>query len=239
MIKLPKKITPTPIMEALVELRFLPNIPSDAVFGVVFNAFKEKYHKVEGLPILQLPEALRAADPNLLYKPTHKFLKDNFILQVGPRVIALSNIKDYVGWDIFNGKIIELLESLFAINFIKSYEMIFLRVIDFFHDNIYDNSNLQITLNGEPFGSINKNFISEIQDSNYIQKLQISDRAEIELGGHKLIGSVIDIQTQLLLKDSGFREKYKEIIADIHLKQKILFFTLLKDEFIESLNPEY
>ena len=194
---------------------------------------------MESLPILQLPEALRTGDPNLIYKPTHKFLNDNLIVQVGPRVICLSNIKEYVGWEFFKRIILDLFELILKLDFIKTYEMLFFRVIDFFDGNIYDNLNLQITLKNKPFESLNKNIISEIQENNYIHKLQITDRAELEMDGKKLIGSVIDIQTTLLLKDIKFSELYKDILEDIHFKQKNLFFTLLKDEFIASLNPEY
>jgi len=238
-MKMPKKISPSPIAEALVELRFFPSIPYDAVFGVVYNVFKERYGKPESLPILQLPEALRAGDPNLIYKPTHRFSNDNFILQVGPKVICFSNIKEYVGWESFNEKVLNLFERIFNLNFIKSFELLFLRYIDVFEGNIYDNLNLQINIKGAPFISLTKNFVAEIQENNYIHKLQITDKAEIEMGEKKVIGSVIDIQTQLSLKDIDFHVKYKDMLDDIHLKGKNLFFSLLKDEFIASLNPEY
>jgi len=59
-MKIPKKIDPCPIVEAIVEIRFDSNLPGDAIFGVIYNQFKEDYPKFTKLPILQLPEAIRS-----------------------------------------------------------------------------------------------------------------------------------------------------------------------------------
>jgi uncharacterized protein (TIGR04255 family) len=68
-IQLPKKISPCPITEAIVELRFESDIPNDAVFGIVYQDFKTDYPVLEDLPILQLPESIRKQDKALHYKP--------------------------------------------------------------------------------------------------------------------------------------------------------------------------
>jgi len=71
-MKLPLKISPCPIVEALLEIRFTTVIHPDAVFGLFYNALKSDFPKVDNLPILQIPDALRATDPNLKYKPLYK-----------------------------------------------------------------------------------------------------------------------------------------------------------------------
>ena len=66
----PKKITPCPIIESVVEIRFDSAIPAEAIFGVVYNAFNDIFpNKPINLPILQIPEQIRNSDPNLQYKP--------------------------------------------------------------------------------------------------------------------------------------------------------------------------
>jgi uncharacterized protein (TIGR04255 family) len=238
-MRLPRKISPCPIVEAVVELRFTANIPHDAVFGVLYNALREYYGKVEGLPILQLPEALRIKDPNLIYKPTHKLSNSNFALQVGPKVVTLSNINEYIGWNDFYVKILELFKIINKLQIINKSELLLLRYIDFFEKNIYDNLNLQISLSGSPLSSLSKNVNTEIQENSYIHTLRISDKAVIEMGTKKLTGSIIDITTQLNLNEIAFFNSCGNILNNIHKKQKELFFKLLKEEFILSLNPEY
>ena len=41
-MKIPKRINPCPIIEAIVEIRFEANIPPDAVFGVIYNEYPEE-----------------------------------------------------------------------------------------------------------------------------------------------------------------------------------------------------
>lgn len=238
-MRLPKKISPEPIVEAVIELRFTPAVPSDAVFGVLYNSLKDYYGKLESLPILQLPEALRIKDPNLIYRPTHKLSNSNFVLQLGPKVIVLSNINEYAGWEAFFVKINELINILKKSKVISESELLILRYIDFFEKNIYDNLNLQITLSGSPLISLSKNINAEIQDNNYIHILKIANKAVIDMGHKKLIGSVIDISTQLNLNNILFFANQNGILNEMHNKQKELFFKLLKEDFISSLNPEY
>ena len=83
-MKLPKKITPCPIVEAIVEVRFESDIPEDAIFGVIYSKFKEEYSDLEKTALLQLPEQIRSKDPSLKFKPYYKLRNENFILQIGP-----------------------------------------------------------------------------------------------------------------------------------------------------------
>ena len=71
-MRLPKALDPSPIKEAVVEIRFETPLPSEAVFGVVYNAIHDGYPELEKLPILQVPEAVRAADPNLMFQPHYR-----------------------------------------------------------------------------------------------------------------------------------------------------------------------
>ena len=105
-MQLPKKITPCPIAEAIVEIRFdsNPDIPADAIWGIIYNSFKEEYSfkSIEKLPILQIPEPVRLNDPALIYKPNYKLSNEKFIFQIGPKVISLASAPNYIGWRIFS-----------------------------------------------------------------------------------------------------------------------------------------
>src|SRR3990172_1532349 len=106
---LPKKISPCPIAEATVELRFSAAVLPDAVFGIIYREFTKDFPgKVEKLPILQLPEAIRAVDPKLMYQPHYKLVAGNLTFQIGPRMTSLSNSKEYIGWENFQSKLKEV-----------------------------------------------------------------------------------------------------------------------------------
>jgi len=66
-MSIPKKITPCPIIDSTIELRFQTSVEPGAVFGIVYNAFKKEYPNVEKMPILNVPEQIRLVDPNLIH----------------------------------------------------------------------------------------------------------------------------------------------------------------------------
>ena len=53
------------------------------------------------------------------------------------------------------------------------------------------------------------------------------------------IGSVIDIETVLENNIDDFFGQMKELVEEGHVEEKKLFFSLLKPEYLETLNPEY
>ncbi len=57
--------------------------------GLLFAHIREKYPEQKTLPMAQLPEELRRQDPALLILPLIQFLGDNFLIQLGPRVVSL------------------------------------------------------------------------------------------------------------------------------------------------------
>ena len=78
---IPKKITPCPIIESILEIRFNTKIPSEAIFGMVYSRIQGRFFpNMEKLPILQIPDQLRSNDPNLMFRPTHKLYKDNLLI---------------------------------------------------------------------------------------------------------------------------------------------------------------
>ncbi|NJW55502.1 TIGR04255 family protein, partial [Salinimicrobium oceani] len=104
-MKLPKRIDPCPIVDALVEIRFSTKINSNAVFGLIYNSLQPEFESVENLPIQQLPEPVRSSDPNLRFKPHYRVKSENFIVQIGPDVLTISSHPNYLGWTRFSEEI--------------------------------------------------------------------------------------------------------------------------------------
>jgi len=117
------------------------------VFGVIYSSFRNETGEIEKLPILQLPEALRSTDPNLIYKPHYRLRKGEYTVQIGPKVFSFANIEEYVGWNTFSTEIGNRFEKLFKLGIIKSIGRFGLRYINLFSDmNIYEKSTLKIHL---------------------------------------------------------------------------------------------
>lgn len=231
----PESISPCPIIDALIEIRFEAGINANAVFGVVYNELKEKFEKVETLPILQLPEAVRTADPKLKHKAYYKISNPEFVVQIGPDVISISSYPEYVGWNRFSKTIIKILRKVEKTPAIKSVRRVGMRYINFFPDDIFPFINLIITKKGEDMPLEKAVFKTEIKDGDFSSTLQVANQVSL----NKNTGSIIDIDTFTSMNLDSFLENKEDIINQAHAIEKKLFFELLKEEFLLTLQPKY
>lgn len=238
-MKIPQKINPCPIIEAIVEIRFESDVPPDAIFGIIYNEFKDEYNKVEKLPILQLPETLRTKDPNLKYQPYFKLIQENFLLQTGPNVLSLVNINDYVGWSTFSAKIIETFLKAEKLKVISKTNRLGIRYINFFEVDIYENLNLEFFLAGNPLVSEQITFRSILRTGKFLSNLQILNKGNITVKNFQKSGSIIDIDSYFLTEKENIFANISELLKIGHQEEKELFFKLLKDNFLQKFNPVY
>jgi uncharacterized protein (TIGR04255 family) len=239
-IKIPRKITPCPIAEAIIELRFNSEFPSEAVFGILYGKLKNDYEKtVETLPILQLPSAIRNQDLHLRFQPYYKLHSGDFILQIGPKVISLASTREYVGWSEFSQRINTTIESISELGVIKQVLRLALRYINFFDFDIYDNIRLRLMMGEKPFITNSTALKSILKTEKFISTLQITNEANIEVNKTKKRGSVIDIDTSIERASGISLTEIASLLDEGHFEEKKLFFSLLKDEYLHSLKPEY
>lgn len=232
-------INPCPIVEAVVELRFVPNYPSDAIFGVIFQAFKTEFPGQRNLPILQLPEVVRNNDVNLIYKPHHQLFNKDFILQIGPKTISLvCNYKE-TKWGEYSQKLKETFERIKKLDVIIKPERIGIRYINFFPHEMLNNLNLSITVNQAALNAEEINLRYTINTGNFLSTLNFFNKAEILKDGKMAKGSVLDIDTFSQELQGDFLAKIDSHLEDAHTEEKKLFCTLLKPEFLATLNPVY
>lgn len=234
-MNLPKNINPCPIVDALIEVRFDTRINANAVFGMIYSVLQKDFPRVETLPILQLPEIVRTSDPNLKYKPYYKISDERFVIQIGPDVISISSFPEYLGWNCFSKTIFNVLSKIEGIGIIDIVERIGIRYINFFEHNIFEKINLKVSIGSEDILYKNTIIRTEIEQGEYSSYLQIANNANIN-GKH---GSIIDIDTFLTKNLKSFSSRNVDIINIGHLKEKELFFSLLKPEFLNELNPIY
>ncbi|MCY1721851.1 TIGR04255 family protein [Prolixibacteraceae bacterium Z1-6] len=232
----PEKIDPCPIIDAVFEIRFISSIPPSAIFGIIYNSFKDEYKKVENLPISQLPEPVRNSDPSLRFKPLYRILNEDSVIQVGPNVFTVSALAPYQGWNFFSSKIYSSISKVIEIGCMDSVTRLGLRYINFFPENILNNIDLNISISGEGLNPKNNTLLrTEIGQDPYTSTLQITN--QIEHNGKS--GSIIDIDTFTTNNLVEFMGNFKHFIELAHSNEKELFFSLLKDAFLEKFNPKY
>lgn len=229
----PKSISPCPILDALFEVRFSSNINSNAVFGQIYGALQKDFPKVESLPILQLPDSLRNTDPNFQYKPHYRISNENFVVQIGPDVIAISSFPNYAGWEAFSKKIFSILEQIENIKIINKVERVGIRYINFFENDIFQNITLKVCIGNETVTNKNTVVRTEIEEGEFSSTLQIANNAI----NNDVVGSIIDIDTFRTINLSNFFIDKEEIINNGHSTEKNIFYSLLQPNFLSTLNP--
>lgn len=238
---LPKQINPSPINQAVVEIRFNSSLPSDAVFGVVYNKLKDSYKSAEQLPILQIPEVVRNNDPNLLYTPHYKLIKEHYAFQVGPKVISLAITEQkYTTWESYYDEIQSVFEKIKEIDFIDNVLRVGLRYINFFADDILENINISVKIIEHEIAGEEIFVRTILPRDEYKVILQAGNQLKFE-ENNLVIGraSVIDIDTFIEGENIKFFEEMNSILEKGHSIEKEIFFGLLKKDFLKSLNPEY
>jgi uncharacterized protein (TIGR04255 family) len=241
-VNLPKKISPCPILEAVIELRFKSKVPSVAIFGILYNRLKDRYTNYEELPILELPRSVLETDSKLRFQPHYRFLNGDFIIQLGPQMISISVRENYPGWTVFLSEINYIVSLLDELNIIEKVNRLGMRYIDFFAEiDIFNNINLELTLNKEPLKSISKYVRTEFIKDDFKILLQITDNSEIKSKESNVTkGSLIDYDLSIESNIADFFKVYNDMLNKAHQTLKEHFFSvLIKKDFLKTLNPEY
>ncbi|HRI75527.1 MAG TPA: TIGR04255 family protein [Alphaproteobacteria bacterium] len=243
--KIPKKITPCPIVEAVVELRFKPTsgIPKEAIPGILFSRLvSSDFSEFNKLPVTEIPEFVRENDPNLkyaaLYASQHRKIP-SLRFQFGPRTCTLVSGVEYTGWATLHDKLGELMRDIHTLSFVKEIERVGLRYISFFKDsNVFNHTRSSFELAGNSMLNSGTTVRSEFQLENFTCTLQISNTAQLADGQ---TGSLIDIDVfKSFPEGKNFEIKtFMDTAIEAHNIEKKVFFGLLKPEYLEQLNPEY
>ena len=241
MNKLPIKIDPCPIQEAILEVRYSSQYPNEAILGMFYGKIGNFFEDPPiSLPILQLPEAVRRQDPALKYKAYHQFKKGSHTLNIGPDVLTFSTNTPYSGWEKWSDFFYEVLARSLEANVINKVERLGLRYINHFNDNIFEKIHCEVDLIGRKLKNESTNLRTEEIDGDFIKVLQIGNSVTMVKGDQSISGSVIDIDILYNIKNTKyFLKNYKEVVESAHSKEKELFFALMKETFLEEFNPIY
>ncbi|MDQ3181202.1 MAG: TIGR04255 family protein [Acidobacteriota bacterium] len=237
---LPKQINPCPINEAVVGIKFESSLPSDAIFGVVYNQLKDSYQTVEQLPILQIPEAVRNNDPNLIFQSHYRLSRENFAVQLGPKVFSIAIIENYTTWQNYLNEIQSVFKKIGDIGFITNVSRVGLRYINFFESDIWGKLKVNVKIIEKEIADEEVFVRTVLQRDEFKVLLQTGNRLNLERNNEFVSRvSIIDIDTFIQEDDIKFFENLPAILEKAHGIEKELFFGLLKEDFLESLSPEY
>lgn len=237
--KLPTRISPCPILEAVMEIRFVTGVDWALLPGLLYTQIKDRYPRSEKLTIASMPEEFFRNDPTLTYMPRMRFIGQGFIVQFGPRVVSLLTSGEYPGWQQIHDELSWLLERLQLAGFVHEGERLGMRYIDFFEEDIFSHLVLDVRSGGESITGVEMNFSTVFRRGELIARLILNNGAMITRDNVVICGSILDLD--VWLEASGFEifvdavEKFEEA----HRCNKEIFFGLLKTNFLDRLAPQY
>ena len=234
-IKLPQQITPCPITEAVVEIRFESKIPGEVIPGLLFTKFGTALRDMQKLPILDLPSSLIEHDPNLRFSPQYKATMGDYVIQFGPRCVSVACVGEYKGWSDFSAKIQVVFSGIFELGIIDKSLRLGVRYISFLNNmDIFPNLSIDLNVAGNSLIGQSNIIRSEFEIETFKCALQIANTSIANFQQ----GSSIDIDI-LTVDSAEITSNYSSLIDNAHTLEKKIFFNLLKDDFLKSLKPVY
>lgn len=237
--RLPVRINPCPVVEAIFEIRFNSTVPWINMPGMLFAKIKDRYPLQKQLPLAQVPEELRRA-PHLANLPLVQYMSDKFLVQTGPRIVGLATkANEYPGWSAIATELQWLIDRMKEAEIVSEIERIGVRYIDFFKGDLFDHLLLSVRVQDKVLGGHDCNFATVLRDDKLTVRLSVANSAIVEFNGVPQTGSVLDVDAWFGALDSDVFENGLLRFEEAHKKIKELFFGLLKPDFLATLNPVY
>jgi uncharacterized protein (TIGR04255 family) len=239
-MKLPKSISPNAIAQVIVAVFFDSVVPDDAVFGLLYQALKNDFPRMTALPLAAMPAEARRIDPQLAHQPTHMLEGELLNVSFGSNSVSVASMKEYPGWQTLQPRMRNTLALINAAGIIGKPRRFGLRYISFFEGDILPKLTLSFTINGQPVVGNGTHFKTILREKDCQMLLQVIKDMML-VGPPAKTGSIVDIDTFMTepTAEDGLDLALDRFLEDGHTVQKRLFFSLLKQDFLDTLHPIY
>lgn len=236
----PKSIEHSHILESIVEIRFQP--AEDDAFLKLLMHFKTKYPDYQ-FKLNEVPEPLRARDMNLRNQPKGKLFTDEYLIAIGDHSISFNCTNTYKTWDNFFPFIQENLEDALGLSVISRIERIGLRYINFFEgtNDLYELLNVSFQLDiKSPIGLTHDQVTYRTVLSDESGKLNVHLANRTSVANRKNEGILLDIDSYSEKKmPVDDKEQLLDTIVKLHDRETDIFFSLMRSDYIDKLDPKY
>jgi uncharacterized protein (TIGR04255 family) len=245
--KLPITLDREPLVDAVFEVRMAgdPHM-ADLLPGALFGQLEPR-PLLQRLPTAEIPQPIRASDPNLQFSPLIRLDWGNFYISIGDRSLVISCKLPYPKWAGFKAAILDINEKVAQIGLSGSVERYSIKYV-----NIIPGATI-----AEQLSRINFNLrIGAIEASDDHVSVQMHHNEDSALhilsvvtgasgelaDGTQVAGVVVDVDT-IRFADfadfEGFSQSLEADIETLRLANKTKFFSCLTDEAINEMGPTY
>jgi uncharacterized protein (TIGR04255 family) len=243
-MKLPRKLGKEPLIEAVFEVRFTAMSPASNILPGLLLAKLTRTAGIQRLPAANLPQPIRDSDPNLMYAPIIRVGWPPFTVLISDRSLGVASAVPYVGWAKFKPAILSVVDATMEETSISSVQRIALKYTDLVSAEVGD---IHAILQTDP--KIGENSLTKVQvraqvlKGGYTHIIQIASDVTATLpDATTREGLAIDVDTIQEFANrshSEFVKAFPDDLKRLHHANKEMFFTSLRPEILEKLEPEY
>lgn len=247
-MNLPIKITPDSIRDAIIEIKYLSPIPFEVLVGFIFNALDDSYKYTNKPNTLNTNQQI-AVQQNLVefqLGVQNLFYTDTIKLDIRPNSLIFNCLNGYKGWNNYLAEIDKTLTQISKIKEIEKFNRIGVRYIsEYPKTDITNCTKFSFTFGIPEIVSDTYIFRTEFMSSGFRVILTLQHQTPVLTG--KLNNNIaetkpistIDID---VIADNLSIESYSELlilIDQIHSTEKELFFNIMDEGYLKTLNPVY
>jgi uncharacterized protein (TIGR04255 family) len=236
-MELPIEITPNPLVTSTIELRIESSVDVKDLLPKAYKIFSNDLPELEQS---NLPPEIKNSNPQLKFLPDFSLNNQLYKVSFSKYSISFEHIGEYQLWNNYFSFVKKCLES-----YLTSFEITKVERIGIRYGSILDSTNNQneVLKNAPKFSIDSEEFVLEhyrtnIKKENCNLLLQIFDNAKSIKNEKEISGIFIDIDASVSDIENTPKEIFKHI-ERLHQEQKELFFSLLKSEYLKTLNPRY
>ena len=242
---LPKKLELEPLIEVVFEVRFQSLVPASTILPGLF--FKELVMPaVERLPLANLPQNIRDANPHFSYAPTELLRSERYSYMIGDKVLVVGAIMPYQGWQNFKPVILEAVATLKNSKIVTNVERFSLKYVDLIKEVSLTEQlgalKLELYVGGNKILNAPLQLRVEMERDGFTQVIQFLTNAQAHYEGKVIAGLVVDVDSIANCNSVDVNQFHIELpdkLESLHLSNKKAFFSTITDAALAKLKPAY
>jgi len=249
-MQIPKKITPDCLKDTIVEIRYSVNIPRELLSGYVLTVLSPLgFSYVPG----QAPPGSFGFNISLgqnqqvgfdIGNLSGLFLRNKVRVQLLDNAIMFNCLENnYIGWDSYIQTILEVITVLRSKELVRLFNRVNVRYISEFK-NVEIFKNIKGTVNIENTGlKSDDSYLRLVDESQNIKTFVVlTNKGKRPAAPHTreiIETSLVDVNVFENFDPTSDINILADKLNEVHFKQKEVFFGLISESFLTTLNPEY
>lgn len=245
--KLPTRLLNEPLVDAIFECRFESVEPASNVLPGYLVGKLDGAGSVERLPAMELPPAVRNADPNLLFAALIGMAWKNFRILIGDRSLVVSCVMPYPGWGAFRSAIHEVLSAVANLSSIQNVQRFSMKYTDLIPAATFQDQaeivDLKLNIGRHSIEGEFFDIRTEFDREGFRHILRVVSGASANFSdGTSRQGLVIETDTLRLISKERFSTWASGVgggLDAMHKANKSIFFGCLSEVGLSRVEPEY